>query len=141
MHPNTIEVNDEPAISVEDVTRLFRDKQFPDHWREWKKTRRDWVVNTTALLHAATVRYVFLKTSVGSPALISENCSFRTSVQACVRDSSNQLVPVSTGDIANACQAVVTRKLGASSAESWNCRAACFALTLTAQRQNCPSAN
>jgi len=39
----------EPALSVEDVTAMFRDGELPDGWRKWPKTAQDWVSNTTAL--------------------------------------------------------------------------------------------
>src|SRR5213075_661203 len=45
--PNTIQVDGEPALSVEDVTAMFKDHRFPDGWDQWKKTRHGWIVNTT----------------------------------------------------------------------------------------------
>lgn len=136
--PKTVEVDGEPALSVDDVTSMFRDKRFPDGWESWKKTSHDWVVSSLALTLSAAKHYLFLKTSGASPAIITENCSFQTSVQACVANQSGQSVAVDTGKISHECTTVVTKKLGTKSADSWNCRAACFDLTLESQRQNCP---
>ena len=56
--PNTIQVDGEPALSVDDVTGMFQQKQFPAGWNTWQKTRGDWILSTTALLHAAAVEYL-----------------------------------------------------------------------------------
>ncbi len=136
--PKTRMVDGEPAISVEDVTQMFRDHQLPDHWREWPKTAIGWVKDTTGILLAATKHYLFLKASGGSPAINSQICSFKTSAPACVRGANQQLVPVDAGTISTTCAKIVSAKLGQTSADSWNCRAACFSLTMDAQTLNCP---
>jgi hypothetical protein len=59
--PNTIDVDGEPAISVDDVTAMFKEKRFPAGWDSWKKTRHGWIVNTTELLYAAAVEYIHIK--------------------------------------------------------------------------------
>jgi hypothetical protein len=46
-------IGHEPAYSVEDLTAMFKDKEFPEGWETWKKTSHDWVKNTTALAIAA----------------------------------------------------------------------------------------
>src|SRR5262249_45000725 len=48
--PNTIQVDGEPAISVDDVTDMFQNKRFPAGWDKWQKTRADWIFSTTALV-------------------------------------------------------------------------------------------
>lgn len=58
--PKTIEIDGEPAVSVDDLTRMFRDKQFPEGWETWRKTRLDWITNTTALLVEAGKVYIRL---------------------------------------------------------------------------------
>lgn len=59
--PNTIQVDGEPALSVDDVTDMFQKKQFPAGWDKWQKTRGEWILSTTALLHAAAVEYLRLR--------------------------------------------------------------------------------
>ena len=59
--PDAREVEDEPAVSVKDLTDMFVDKHLPDGWETWKKTRHDWVVNTTQLLISAAKEYHRLK--------------------------------------------------------------------------------
>jgi hypothetical protein len=56
--PGNQKVDGEPAISVKDLTSMFKDHQFPEGWDQWKKTRTDWVTNTTALLLDASREYV-----------------------------------------------------------------------------------
>jgi hypothetical protein len=63
--PRTITVFDEPAVSVDDVTAMFRDKRFPDGWEQWPKTKHDWVVSTLALMHDAAVEYLRLTALTG----------------------------------------------------------------------------
>jgi hypothetical protein len=63
--PKTIELDGEPALSVDDLTPMFAtpeggtagDRRFPDGWETWKKTRFDWVVSTALLMHAAWGAY------------------------------------------------------------------------------------
>jgi hypothetical protein len=55
------EINGEPAIAASDVHVMFVDKRFPEGWEQWKKTRADWVTNTTSLLISAGKHYLALK--------------------------------------------------------------------------------
>jgi hypothetical protein len=55
--PNTREIDGEPALSLDHVQGMFVQKQLPDGWQTWKKSRVDWVVHTTALLLAAGKEY------------------------------------------------------------------------------------
>jgi hypothetical protein len=59
--PGAKEVGDEPAVAVEDLKVMFVDKHLPDGWQTWKKSRIDWVKNTTALLISAGKEYRALK--------------------------------------------------------------------------------
>ncbi|HET6175362.1 MAG TPA: hypothetical protein VFE61_00420 [Candidatus Sulfotelmatobacter sp.] len=61
--PGTRKVDGEPAVAVEDLTAMFVDKRLPDGWETWKKTRLDWVINTTGLLISAGKEYWNLKKS------------------------------------------------------------------------------
>src|SRR5216683_618416 len=58
---SSIEVEGEPAISFEDLRSMFMDKRFPDGWESWKKTRLDWVINTTTLAMSAGKAYLALQ--------------------------------------------------------------------------------
>ena len=55
--PKTRQVGGEPAYSVEDLTKMFKDKQFPEGWETWKKTSADWAVNTGAIALSAEKTY------------------------------------------------------------------------------------
>ncbi|MGZ5494341.1 MAG: hypothetical protein ACXWHG_12100 [Thermoanaerobaculia bacterium] len=59
--PAAAPIDGEPAISVRDLQAMFVDKQFPEGWRSWKKSRADWVRNTTALLVSAGAEYLRLR--------------------------------------------------------------------------------
>jgi hypothetical protein len=59
-NPGAQKVDGEPAISVADLTSMFKDKKFPEGCQTWKKTRADWVKNTTALLLEAGREYLKL---------------------------------------------------------------------------------
>ena len=59
--PGAKQLNGEPSISVEDLRTMFVDKRLPDGWKTWKKTRKDWVINTTALVISAGKEYHSLK--------------------------------------------------------------------------------
>lgn len=59
--PGAKQFDSEPAISVEDLKTMFVDKRLPDGWKTWKKTRKDWVINTTALLISAGKEYHSIK--------------------------------------------------------------------------------
>jgi hypothetical protein len=54
-------IDGEPAISTTDLRAMFIDKRFPEGWETWKKTRADWVTNTTSLLISAGKHYLALK--------------------------------------------------------------------------------
>jgi hypothetical protein len=54
--PNTTQVgglNKEPAYSVSELEMMFKQKQFPPGWENWKKSTSDWAINTSALALAA----------------------------------------------------------------------------------------
>jgi hypothetical protein len=55
--PNTKEIEGEPSLSLDRVQGMFVQKQLPDGWQTWKKSRADWVVHTTALLLSAGKEY------------------------------------------------------------------------------------
>jgi hypothetical protein len=59
--PGAKEVGGEPAVAVQDLKAMFVDKHLPDGWETWKKSRIDWVTNTTALLIRAEKEYRILK--------------------------------------------------------------------------------
>jgi hypothetical protein len=59
--PGAREIGGEPAVAVEDLRIMFLDKRLPDGWENWKKTRIDWVTNTTALAISAGKEYHALK--------------------------------------------------------------------------------
>ncbi|HJZ81765.1 MAG TPA: hypothetical protein VKD91_15520 [Pyrinomonadaceae bacterium] len=59
--PGARKVSGEPALDVNDVKSMFVDKRFPQGWETWKKSRIDWVTNTTGLLVAAAREYRKLK--------------------------------------------------------------------------------
>ena len=58
--PGASEVDGEPAISLEDLQSMFQDKRFPDGWENWRKTRLDWIINTTSLAMSAGKAYLAL---------------------------------------------------------------------------------
>ena len=59
--PGTREVEGESAVAVQDLKAMFVDKHLPDGWETWKKSRIDWVRNTTGLLISAGKEYRTLK--------------------------------------------------------------------------------
>jgi hypothetical protein len=59
--PNTVQTSEGPALSVDDVTKMFRDGQLPEGWDRWPKTAKDWIVNTTALTAEAGKDYLEAK--------------------------------------------------------------------------------
>jgi len=59
--PGTKEFDGEPAVAVQDLKAMFVDKRLPDGWESWKKTRVDWVKNTTGLLISAAKEYRTLR--------------------------------------------------------------------------------
>jgi hypothetical protein len=59
--PGAEEVDDEPALAVQDLKSMFVDKRLPDGWETWKKSRVDWLTNTTGLVLSAAEEYRALK--------------------------------------------------------------------------------
>jgi hypothetical protein len=59
--PGGRKLDDEPAISLSDVETMFVKKRLPDGWETWKKSRLDWVTNTTGLLVSAGEEYLRLR--------------------------------------------------------------------------------
>lgn len=59
--PGARKLDGEPTVSVDDLRAMFVDKRFPNGWENWKKTRLDWVTNTTGLLMSAGKEYLALK--------------------------------------------------------------------------------
>jgi len=59
--PRTKELDGEPALSLEDIESMFVNKRFPEGWESWKKTRADWVTNSTALMVSAGKAYLALQ--------------------------------------------------------------------------------
>ena len=59
--PRTKELDGEPALSLEDIESMFAHKLFPDGWESWRKTRADWVSNSTALMVSAGKAYLALQ--------------------------------------------------------------------------------
>lgn len=59
--PGAKEVEGEPTVAVQDLKSMFVDKHLPDGWETWKKSRIDWVRNTTGLLISAGKEYRTLK--------------------------------------------------------------------------------
>jgi hypothetical protein len=59
--PGAEEVDDEPAVAVEDLKLMFLDKRLPAGWESWKKSRIDWVKNTKGLYDSAKEEYARLK--------------------------------------------------------------------------------
>ena len=59
--PDAEEVDGEPTLAVDDLELMFVQKRLPAGWETWKKSRRDWGTNTTALMHTARAEYNRLK--------------------------------------------------------------------------------
>jgi hypothetical protein len=55
--PGAREIDGEPAVSVADLQTMFVEKRLPDGWEAWKKSRLDWVTNTTGLIISAGKEY------------------------------------------------------------------------------------
>jgi hypothetical protein len=55
--PDAKTVSGEPAVEVTDLKTMFIDKRLPVGWETWRKSRVDWVTNTTALLISAAKEY------------------------------------------------------------------------------------
>lgn len=56
--PKTKELDGEPALSLEDIESMFVDRRLPAGWQMWRKTRADWIINTTALAISARKAYL-----------------------------------------------------------------------------------
>jgi hypothetical protein len=61
--PGAKKIDGEPAVDVDDLKTMFVDKRLPNGWELWKKSRVDWVTNTTGLLVSAAKEYRRLKSS------------------------------------------------------------------------------
>ncbi len=59
--PDAKELDGEPTVPLRDVEAMFLEKRLPDGWETWKKSRLDWLKNTTGLLISAGKKYWFLK--------------------------------------------------------------------------------
>jgi hypothetical protein len=59
--PGARTLDGEPAIFLSDVEAMFVKKRLPDAWETWKKSRLDWVTNTTGLLVSAGKEYLRLR--------------------------------------------------------------------------------
>ncbi len=55
--PGAREVDGEPALFLEDLRAMFVEKRFPEGWESWRKTRFDWITNSTALMVSAGKAY------------------------------------------------------------------------------------
>jgi hypothetical protein len=62
--PDAHEEDGEPTLSVTDLQTMFVQKKLPSGWESWRKSRVDWVGNTTALLISAGREYLKLKGQV-----------------------------------------------------------------------------
>lgn len=63
--PGAKEIDGEPALSVEDLTLMFKEKRFAEGWETWPKTKANWLANTAALVVAADKEYVRLSLAGG----------------------------------------------------------------------------
>jgi hypothetical protein len=55
--PGAPTVDGDPAVSVEDVTLMFKEKRLPHGWETWPKRKKDWTRHTLALAQAAGKEY------------------------------------------------------------------------------------
>jgi len=55
--PGAKRVGGEPAVAVQDLRAVFAAKRLPDGWETWKKSRIDWVRNTSSLMISAAKEY------------------------------------------------------------------------------------
>jgi len=62
--PDAREEDGEPTVSVVAVSIKLVQKKLPSGWELWRKTRVDWVKNTTALLISAGREYLKLQGQV-----------------------------------------------------------------------------
>jgi hypothetical protein len=61
--PSAKKIHGEPVVDVDDLKTMFVDKRLPNGWETWKKSRVDWVTNTTGLLLSAAKEYRKLKST------------------------------------------------------------------------------
>lgn len=59
--PGAQELDDEPALAVDDLKLMFVDKRLPDGWETWEKSAFDWLKHTVALEKSAREAYRQLK--------------------------------------------------------------------------------
>jgi hypothetical protein len=59
--PGAKELDGEPALALEDVESMFMHKRLPEGWESWRKTRADWIINTTALMVSAGKAYLAIQ--------------------------------------------------------------------------------
>jgi hypothetical protein len=64
--PGAPKIDGEPALSLRDLQDMFVHKQLPLGWASWIKTRRDWTLNTFALLVGAGKEYRRLRDGPGT---------------------------------------------------------------------------
>mgnify|MGYP001462183619 CR=1 FL=1 len=55
--PGAKELDGEPALAVEDLTLMFKDKKLPEGWETWPKNAGDWLGSTLALTREASYEY------------------------------------------------------------------------------------
>jgi hypothetical protein len=55
--PGAVTIDNEPAVSVDDLRLMFQTRQFPAGWETWPKTRSSWVRNTLALAQSAVTAH------------------------------------------------------------------------------------
>jgi len=55
--PGIHDLDGEPALSLDDLRRMFLDMSLPVGWDTWKKRRMDWTLHTTGLLLSAAQEY------------------------------------------------------------------------------------
>ncbi|HKV91766.1 MAG TPA: hypothetical protein VJW20_04370 [Candidatus Angelobacter sp.] len=56
--PGAREIDGEPVLLLEDLQLMFVEKRIPEGWESWKKTRIDWLTNSTALMISAGKAYL-----------------------------------------------------------------------------------
>ena len=59
--PGAKELDGEPTLSLEDIESMFVHKRLPEGWESWRKTRADWITNTTALMVSAGKAYLAIQ--------------------------------------------------------------------------------
>ena len=56
--PGAKEVAGEPALLLDDLRLMFVEKRLPERWDSWRKTRHEWLINSTALMISAGKAYL-----------------------------------------------------------------------------------